>query len=265
MRALIDADILRFEVGFAAETGWKSVTEGEEDVPQFDYAAGMLDMRIANIMAVTKSDERTLYLTEGRTFRYDIAKRKPYKGTRKTTRPFHFDNLTVYMRDVLGATIVTGIEADDALAIEHLSNPDTTIICSRDKDLRQIAGNLYSWELGSQASFGPERITKEGFLSLNDNKKKLSGTGTAFFLAQVLMGDPTDNIPGLPNYGPVGTYEVLKGKTSEEQLAAVVRAYQEEYGETWEEELTEQGQLCWMTRSLDANGSPVLWTMGMTT
>lgn len=258
MKPLIDADILRYEIGFGAETGWQ--TEGE--LPPWPYVEEMLHYRIDRICAdVVATEPPVLYITEGRTFRFDIAKKKPYKGTRKENKPWHFNNLTVYFKDVLKCEVVTDIEADDAMAIKHMGTEET-IICSRDKDLKQLPGPYYSWELGRQPSFGPEVITKEGSLHLSDDNKALTGTGLPFFYAQVLIGDKSDNIPGLPGCGPVKAYEILiEGRES--MLSEVELAYAEHYGTAWEEELLEQGRLCWMTRRLHEDGSPVLWSIGM--
>ena len=256
---LIDGDILRYEIGRGAEQGWRAIVNEEDALPPFNYVEGMLLSRIEAIQyQVGTHKDPILYLTEGRTFRYDIAVRRKYKEHRKTEKPFHFHNLTVYMRDVLGAKIVTGIEADDQLAIDHLSSGETTILCSRDKDLKQVPGWFYSWELGAQPSFGPEKITQDGYLNLSPNRKKVTGTGLAFFYSQMLTGDITDNIPGIQGIGPVAAYNLLVDKTREEQFATVCEAYKATYGDTWETEMTEQGQLCWLLRRPDD-----LWKMGM--
>ena len=44
MKALIDADILLYEIGFGAVTGW-----GGEDEPSWDYVEEMLYQRILRI------------------------------------------------------------------------------------------------------------------------------------------------------------------------------------------------------------------------
>ena len=46
-------------------------------------------------------------------------------------------------------------------------------------------------------------------------------------------------------------------------LELVKEQYEDHYGADWEEELLEQGRLCWMTRRLHEDGSPVLWEIGM--
>ena len=256
---LLDGDVLRYELGYGAETGWRAITEDAEAVPPFSYVEGLLLERIETIKRNCHTDkDPVIYITEGRTFRYDIAKRKPYKDQRKETKPYHFNNLSVYLKHVLNCIVVTGIEADDQLVIDHVSSGGTTILCSRDKDLKQAPGWFHSWELGRQPSFGPELITNEGYITISDNHKTIKGCGLAFFYSQVLTGDTVDNIPGLPNCGPVRAFELLNGKTPEEMLSAVVEAYQDSYPDTWEAELTEQGQLCWLLRKPDA-----LWQIGI--
>jgi len=264
---LIDGDILRYEVGFAAETGWRSIAEEQgwdNVIPPFHYVEGLLLSRIETIKANVGTEATpVIYLTEGRTFRYDLAVTKPYKGTRKNNKPWHYANLTVYMRDILNARIVTEIEADDAMAIDHMEGNGETIICSRDKDLRQLPGWFFSWELGRQPSFGPVFITDPGTLTLADDKKKLTATGLAAFYGQILTGDRVDNIPGLDKCGPVAAYDRLTRdhwegvKLSKDMLNSVQEAYDDD------ELLLEQGRLCWMTRRLHEDGSPVLWEIGM--
>lgn len=267
MKALVDADILRYEVGFGAETGWHGITQDKEALPPFDYVRDMLEWRLNRIMQDTGADSTQLYLTEGETFRFKIAKKKPYKGTRVVNKPFHYDNLTVFMRDCLGARMVTNIEADDALAIDNLDPKTDTILCSRDKDLRQVPGKFYSWELGQQAAFGPLVIDKMGDLVLQAKPLKLSGTGLAWFCAQCLMGDSVDNIPGLPHWGPAAAYELLGDNisiTGATTLELVEREYENYFGDSWKDELLEQGQLLWMVRRLNADGTPELWQLGQT-
>lgn len=263
MQALIDADILRYEVGFAAEYGWQSTDEnGEKEIPPFDYVAEMLDQRIANICAeVWATEPPILFLTGKGNFRDDIAKRKGYKENRKSSkRPWHFDNITAYMQGLYDTVVSEGMEADDLLSIEQVSRlkQEDTIICSRDKDLKITPGLHYTWELGKQPSWGPGMVTELGELHLKGTK--CTGTGKRFFYAQCLMGDTTDNIPGLPRCGPVKAYKLLEGCEEEmEMFKVVLGAYEEKYAENAREELLEQARLLWMVQELDSKGKPVMW------
>lgn len=262
MKPLIDGDILRYEIGYAAETGWRAITEDPEAIPPWDYVEEMLHQRITSICAAVGATEApTIYLSRGKSFRDAIAVTKPYKGTRKEAKPWHFSNLTAFLI-AGGAEVVEGIEADDAMAIEHVANP-ATIICSRDKDLRQVPGWFYSWELGKQPSFGPVEIDPVGSLKFENGK--LTGTGLAFFYAQVLMGDPVDNVPGLEGCGPVNAYKILSYYDEPRHwLEAVCELYSNKYERNaYGFHLTEQGQLLWMVRRYNPDGSPQLWHVGL--
>ena len=276
MRAILDGDILRYEIGFAAEKGWQARVGDEAALPPFDYVRDMLNQRIGYIKGATRSAYSTIYITEGKTFREDIATVKPYKGNRPDNKPWHYKNLTVYLRDVLGARVVTDIEADDAMAIDHIQSADDTVLCSRDKDLRQVPGEYFSWELGRQPEYQAV-VHPAGFLDYKPESRKLSGNGYYFFASQMLTGDVVDNIPGLPGYGPKKAFEVLReafgsGPTSplevssepmERAESAVYSEYEKVYGSEADERMTEQARLCWITRRLNPDGTPELWRKGL--
>lgn len=254
MQPLVDADVLRYEVGYAAEAGWQ-----QPGFPPFDYAAELLDMRIANICAITQATmPPILYLTGKENFRYGIARRTPYKE-RVGHKPWHYKNLTAYMYGKYDVRIHEGLEADDLMSIEQTRRPGETIICTRDKDLRAVRGWHYGWELGNQPSFGPEFVEETGYIKLSSDRKSIKGTGLLFFYSQCLTGDKVDSIPGLEGCGPVKAFEILSNtKTPDEAFQAVLEAYRGAY-EDAEEQLLEQGRLLWMTRELHSDGSPVLW------
>lgn len=242
MKALIDGDILAYEVGFGSVTGWEG-----NDPPPFTVAEELLLNKIGNIVALSGATSYQIYLTGKDNFREKIATILPYKGNRQGERPFHYNNLRAYMVGVLDGIIIDGMEADDALAINHTED---TIICSRDKDLRQVEGWLYSWETHNQPSFGPHYITEE--------------EGNRSFFLQCLTGDRIDNIQGLPKYGPVKALKTLgDARTYEEMFEAVREAYRGFYEdcEKADEALLETGRLLWMVRELDDEGQPVMWEL----
>lgn len=259
MTPLIDSDVLRYECGFAAETYWKD----KEGIPPFDVAADFLDNRIANICAVVgATTEPILFLTGKANFRFDIAKRQPYKE-RASHKPFHFYNLTAYIKGKYDWRLTEGLEADDLMAIEQtkaLREGRETIICTRDKDLRSVPGWQYGWELSNQPSFGPEFVKDVGAIRLSSDRKSIKGTGLLFFYSQLLTGDRVDSIPGLDGCGPVKAFEILEGvKTPTEALKRCYEAYKAKYGMSGYKEMLEQGRLLHMTRELRENGTPLLW------
>lgn len=261
MIPLIDADVLTYEVGFGAETGWKGMT-GEEVPPPFDYVASMLDARISDICYnVEATAPPQLFLTGDGNFRFEIAKTTPYKANRGP-KPWHYKNIRAYISGVLGGVVSSGKEADDDMSLLLHADPDKYIVCTRDKDLRQVPGWHYGWELGNQPSFGPFRVTDPGEISLSDDRKKLSGWGIKFFYSQCLMGDRVDSIPGIPKCGPSRAFDLLNGITLPSDMFKAVReAYRGFYGssEDGDRQFLEMGRLLWMTRELHPDGRPVLW------
>jgi hypothetical protein len=272
---LIDSDVLRYEVGFACETGWKSIKGWKEgdpplDPPPFDYVAELMDERIHHICkSVGATCAPRLFLTGKGNFRDGIAKRAKYKGTRAAKKPWHYNNITAYLIGVYGATVVEGMEADDAICIEQTANLNDesmshewpyTIICTRDKDLRQCPGYHFGWELANQPQFGPEWVDEIGYIRLVKDGKKIEGVGAKFFYSQMITGDKVDNVPGLPRKGPAEAFKLLADtQTVEEMEKAVIEAYRGVYGDSWREEMREQAQLLYMVRELDEEGKPIMW------
>lgn len=267
MQPLIDADVLLYEVGFGCEVGWD-----EPGYPSFDRAKDLLESKIAHICAqVDATHPPILFLTGQGNFRYDIAKRTPYKA-RPGNKPFHYKNLKAYIKGMYDYRESEGKEADDDMCIEQtrceklyaegaITDDQRTIICSRDKDVRAQEGWHYGWECNGQPSFGPMLCDSLGSLSLSADGKKLSGTGQSFFYAQCLMGDSIDSIPGLGGRtGPVKAFKILQGCTSIPELyKAVLEAYRGMYGAEGREYMLEQARLLWMTRELNEDGTVKLW------
>lgn len=284
MKPLIDADVLRYEVGFSGQIKGE---DGEEVILDFDRVAELLDEKIRIICEeVNATEAPTLYLSNDNVitgivnrrnsfvmgdvltlspnFREALAVTKVYKGNRKSNKPYHFNNLTAYMLATYDCFIANGIEADDAMCIEQYNrrkDQEVTIICSRDKDLRICPGWHYSWECGKQAAIGPVHTDEIGWLEKRPDGKVL-GYGLSFFYYQMLVGDTVDNIPGVPKIGPVKAYKLLTegvDDTEEFLYRRVVKAYQEAFGEDWKVRIREMANLLWMVRELDEYGKPILY------
>lgn len=280
MKALIDCDVLRYEIGAC---GQYKDEDGELVIRDFEFVSNLFDDKIREIQELTWADEEPLlFLTvcprthrimyRGQkdkpqfkpNFREAISTTKPYKGTRKTEKPYHYDNLTAYILANYQCVTAEGLEADDLLSVHQSAAPsESTVICTRDKDLRMVDGLHFGWECGTQPGFGPRLVSKLGELTptYKDSKlHKCSGTGLSFFCYQMLVGDGVDNIPGIPRVGPVKALEILDGlDTYEDMLKAVRDAYRDKYGDEWDVHFLEQAQLLWMVRELDEEGKPVMF------
>lgn len=269
MTPLIDADILLHEIGHSAQ--FKDKETGEPILLPFETAAHLLDEKIKLICEeVEATKPPILFVTNDKRlservnkerkwlgldpipyvkgFRYDIAKTKPYKGTRKNPKPFHFYNLLSYMRTEYDLRIATdGYEADDLICQTQFESEEPTVICSRDKDLRICPGWHYSWECGAQASIGPEFTDEIGWLDFDKKEGDVVGYGKAFFYYQMLVGDGADNIPGLKGVGIAAAKGLLHGcETEEDYFRAVKGKYVEVLGKESKEMFTEQANLLWM-------------------
>ena len=266
MKPLIDADILRYELGFSGE--W--MDEGEPVTAEWEFVAQLLRDKVESICEGAGGTEPPLLFLTNDTvthkihnrwlatnceepwlrvvnFRDAVATVKPYKGTRKSAKPFHYSNITAYIMSEWDFVLANGVEADDLMAMRQT---EETIICSRDKDLRQVPGWHYSWRCGKQEPIGPIEFNKKGFIESRDGK--IFGGGEMFFLFQLLMGDAVDNIPGCPKIGPAKAFKILEGCETREQCYTAVReAYRAFYKENELTYLTEQAKLLHLLRGED--------------
>lgn len=256
MKALIDADILLYQSAFAGQD------RDTGEIHSFDYVAENFESNVEMIKRAVEADEAILYLTGPNNFRFNIAKTKPYKGTRQEEKPYHYKNLRFYIEALPNAVVTDGYEADDAMCIEQYKRLESqdTIICSRDKDLRMCPGWHYGWEHGGQPEFFPTYVSPLGEITLSEDKKKIKGTGLKFFYSQLITGDSVDNIPGLPKGGPVLAALTLADAVNEQEMCErVATLYHAKLGDNWYEYFLEQAQLLWMVREVDENNIPIMW------
>ena len=278
MIALIDADILVFRCGFAAERnqwflkilvpnaegppstrefqykkeataaldkslpGIRSREEGvdyqlwsERKVEPVENALHNVNVAIGKIMdslSVSEFDVK-LYLSGGVNFRYAAATTKPYKGNRDDKhRPTHEEAIRKYMRSKWDTVVTDGIEADDALGIAQTAAQEgETCIVTIDKDLDMIPGFHYNFV--EDVSYTIDAYT-----------------AWRKFCTQLLMGDSTDNIPGLPKVGVSKAVKMLEGLENVELMEEVARQYASKSGkEDWFEYLMEQATLLWIQQT----------------
>lgn len=175
------------------------------------------------ILNDTKADEYELWFSDSKknNFRYTIE--PTYKANRTKPLPTHYGAVRKYLEEVWGAQVTPGQEADDALGINQSVS---TIICSIDKDLKQVAGNHYNW-------------VTETFEQVDSQQ------GLAYFYQQILTGDRTDNIIS-PCYrmGIATAQKLLAYCETEQDMFEVV---QEQYND--DTKLLINGQLLWIRKA----------------
>lgn len=220
--------------------------------------------------------------------RYTYAITQEYQANREDkVRPPLLHAIKHYMAEELQGTMYIDCEADDGMSMAQnaaIAKGDwnKSIIASEDKDLWMVQGLNLNPRTGlitdtkQEGSFGHIELITKG----NKQKtKKIIGRGTAFFWAQMLMGDTADNIKGLPllyhpdyltkagtakSCGPVATYELLKDIKSDAEALALVKSLYKMYGDNekivhwktgkeykWNQLLTAEAILLWMRRTND--------------
>lgn len=275
MKALFDADILVFRCGFAAERqqwflsvkgdppevfaykreaeerldellpGKRTRVEGEDYQMWPERYLEPLDHALHNVNALVKKcldavdctefDAKFYLSGKGENFRHKVATTRPYKGNRDTKhRPTYEDEIRKYIRGKWDTVVTDGVEADDALGIAQCEvyGPQDSVIISIDKDLDQIPGYKYNFLNEIRYEVSPEQAWYN-------------------FCHQMLTGDSTDNIPGLPRVGVAKATKMLEGiEDEDEMLEEVARQYASKSGhEDWFEYMREQATLVWILKS----------------
>lgn len=290
MRLLIDGDILRYRVGFAAQKSKYGVVLPDEETPgpiaTFDTKKELkawvaqfmpeehyeiieivepdtienclhsVKQVLESIMNRLGSNDVTVFLTGKDNFRDKLV--DYYKANRDRNRkPYHYDNITNYLVDIWNAIVVDGYEADDAMAIRQLAltkatGQESSIICTTDKDLDMVPGWHYNFV-----------HDKHYFISEVE--------GLRNFYSQMLTGDDSDNIPGL--YKCTGTKAtktkfngIVYAETAEQMYSHVHHVYSKAFYDidpdnkeldtdaihkAVTEKLREIGKLLWMKRTAD--------------
>ena len=209
MLALIDGDILVYRIGFTTE----DVDEG--------IMKARLRESINLILEAVEATEFKIYLTaenDPTAFRKRIY--PEYKANRIQPKPKHYSAIRAYLQEHYDAEVCTELEADDALGIHQTG--EHSVICSIDKDLKQIPGNHYN------------------FVKLESSYVTV-GQGLLHFYTQLLTGDSSDNIKGVWKCGPVKAANILAGAETEFQMFQAVRdAYNND------EEMLMNGRVLWI-------------------
>lgn len=258
LKPLIDGDPVVYRAGFAADSQVKKqIKEEFPGVTDEELAQRMADMdylpfALGNVKTFLEyttdrfNPEYKLYLHGGGNFREKVATILPYKGNRDRTHvPKYKNEIIDYMLNVWGAEPVKGMESDDAICIEQHRNTDKySVIVSIDKD---ILNGMYGW------SYNPMK---------DELKFTTPQEANNFFFWQMLVGDTSDNIPGINKIGPKKASAIIEeAKGDTDKIREVVKSlYQKQYGEDWERAYHEVGTLLYILRrpeELD-KGSPLL-------
>ena len=179
MSLLIDADYIVYKCCAAAET---EIDWGDDVIvvsSRFSEAYDKVQRELFNIATdLGCFDDSILFFTDSINFRKRID--PAYKGHRNRKKPCGYRRVINKLKEDYQVVVMPELEADDALGI-YATKEQGHIICSPDKDMRQIPGDLYD------LSTGVITITTE--------------EGDRWHLIQTLAGDQTDGYSGVPGFG----------------------------------------------------------------
>lgn len=192
MIALIDGDVIVYAAGFASDSAAKrhkkELAEAGMDSSHMDdfeplgHCLHGVDTMLNSITNAVGTDDYQVVLSGPTNTRETLF--PEYKANRDTThKPRWHSEIKDFLLNKRGALLSeAGDEADDALGIMHTDNPDSTIICTVDKDLDMVPGLHYNWSKTRRDT---------GIYTISEVE------ANRFFFTQVLSGDSTDNIPGM--------------------------------------------------------------------
>lgn len=195
-------------------------------------AIEVLDSTIATMQHITgvKYFEGFVEHWSGKNiFRNHVAVTRPYKGNRAgTIKPPFVKDCKQRLVSKWGVKTCRYVESEDACAIRaNEIGLDRVIFASPDKDTRQVPTTFYDYKKQRYEEVTPHQAAYN-------------------FWFQMITGDSTDNIPGLPGKGPVNAKKILAGLDAVEMGKAVVDAYRD--ADKSYAYLTEQGRLLWLLR-----------------
>jgi DNA polymerase-1 len=207
---LVDGDIILHRFGHSAQMdidwggdeiarGVACVDEVTQDVKNFLQA----------ILQRNKAADLTICFSGPRNFRYAVL--PSYKWNRKgLEKPVLFGAIKSYLIANYLCLEQDKLEGDDLMGIISTGERGKHVICSIDKDMRQIPGKHYNWTSNKKTT-----VTK--------------AAADLWFYTQILTGDPGDGYTGIPGVGPKKAEKILEALVEDckgGEWAAIVSAYE---------------------------------------
>jgi len=237
MKLLIDADYVVYKCCASAET---EIDWGDDVIvvtSKFSDALACVKREINKIRNefIWDVPEIILFFSDSTNFRKSI--QPSYKGHRNRKKPCGYKRVINALQEEYEVIVMPTLEADDALGIYATANPGN-VICSPDKDMRQIPGRLFDMK---------ETMTVK------------EEDADEWHLIQTLAGDQTDGYAGVPGIGVKRAAALFK----EEGFSwdTVVKAFANK--DLSEEIALENARLARILRYTDYDfneSKPILWS-----
>lgn len=209
----------------------------EEDAQYLEESWEHLFLDLQELLKTVECDDFVMAVKGPRNFRSEMY--PEYKINRHSNP----DQMNKFVPELRRRAVEAGLaicaydrEADDFLRIwarEARAAEIPYVICSVDKDLHCIVGRHYLMHKGL-------------FLDVTRDY------ATRFFYKQLLMGDSTDNIPGIRGIGPKKAEGLLQDCTTDVEMQTVVKdMYEVVYGDEWKDWLLSNGKMIYIQRKID--------------
>ena len=145
MKLFIDADFIVYKATAAAET---EIDFGDDVIVVTSRFTDALNATVREINKIKNKflwdvPEIVLFFSDSKNFRKEIE--KSYKGHRNRKKPCGYKRVINALKERYEVIIMPTLEADDSMGIYATKYPDN-VICSPDKDMRQIPGKLYNMD-----------------------------------------------------------------------------------------------------------------------
>lgn len=177
MKLLIDADYTVYKACAGAES---EIDFGDDVIvvtSRFSEAIANVKRDLNKIAEKFWAESTVLFFSDSTNFRKSIY--TAYKGHRNRKKPCAYKRVITALQQEYETIIMPTLEADDALGIYATANPGN-LLCSPDKDLRQIPGRLFD---------------------MNEAQDITAEEGRRWHLIQSMAGDQTDGYSGIPGVG----------------------------------------------------------------
>ena len=221
MLVILDGDTVAFACAASAE---------DAEAPW--VATSRAQQMIENILLANETNNIEVWLSGPENFRYKVY--PEYKANRiGAYRPKWEKAVKNYLVEKWHANWSQGVEADDMVGRRLIEIGTNGVLAGIDKDLDQIYGWHYNWPL-----------TRKGEVIREARRYYVTPEmGDRWFWMQLLMGDSTDNIPGLKGIGPKKAEAAFKNCESNLECYEIAQAMY-----SCEEELDMNAQCIYIQR-----------------
>ncbi len=206
MKAIIDADSIMYRAAWRFEPNEGEVVEEIE--PIFKQ---WLISYCQNIVDTVSADQYWFCIGGQNNFRKHIS--NSYKSNRVKKKPYFYSLAKQILLEEFRALEAHGAEADDlvySLWLAHKNIDEDVVICSIDKDLKQIPGMFYDY-------------VKEQTYSINEKEAEFNR------YSMLLTGDSGDNIKTCKGIGVIKAFKLLKDKSRFGMLRTILEVYTQYY------------------------------------